>query len=143
MLIRPAHADDVPELVVLLDQWGHPQPAAVVAAQLADWSQTPNAAYLVAETGGALVGAVAVAATPHLGRPGRSARIVGLVVRDGQRRTGVGAALVGAAEELARDWNCDVLELTSSRARDAAHPFYRALGYQDQSDHHARYLRTL
>jgi GNAT superfamily N-acetyltransferase len=143
MQIRPAHADDVPELVVLLDEWGHPQPAAVVADQLADWQRTPNAAYLVAAADGVLVGAVAVAATPHLGRPGRSARIVGLVVRHGQRRQGVGAALVAAAEELARGWRCDVLELTSSRARDAAHPFYRALGYQDQSDHHARYLREL
>ncbi len=143
VLIRSPQANDLPVLVDLLSQWGHPLPAAVLADQLAMWEHTPHAAVLVADIDGVVAGVAAVAATPHLGRPGRSARLVGLVVADGRRGRGIGAALVHAAEERARDWDCDQLELTSSRSRDAAHAFYPALGYRDQSDHHARYLRTL
>ena len=143
MLVRPVRAGDVPALVPLFEEWGHAQPAAVIAAQLDEWARTPLAEVLVAEVDGATAGVAAVSAGPHLARPGRFARRVGLVVAGTHRRRGVGAALVRAAEELARGWGCDRLELTSSRRRDAAHVFYLALGYEEQSESHARYLRQL
>jgi GNAT superfamily N-acetyltransferase len=48
------------------------------------------------------------------------ARIVGLAVRADVRRAGAGATLVRAAEELARGWGCDRVEVTSSRWRTVA-----------------------
>jgi GNAT superfamily N-acetyltransferase len=143
MLIRPARADDASALAPLFADWEHAQPPEFIAERLSAWSATPYAEVLVAELEGALAGVVAVAATPHLARPGRFARLVGLAVGSGFRRRGVGAALVRATEELARSWHCDRLELTSSRWRDEAPAFYVALGYRDQSDRQARYLRAL
>lgn len=143
MLIRAAHAEDVSSLVPLYAEWGHPQPASVIAGRLAAWQVTPHARVLVAELDDAVAGVAAVAATPHLARPGSSARLVGLAVGRRFRRRGVGVALVRAAEQLARGWGCDRMEVTSSRWRTEAPAFYAALGYDDQSGRQARYLRSL
>ena len=143
MLIRSAHAGDARALVGLYDDWGHPQPADFIAARLETWRATACAEVLVAELDGSVAGVAAVAATPHFARPGAFARLTGLAVADGFRRRGVGAALVGAAEELARGWHCDRLEVTTSRRRDAAPAFYAALGYRDRSERQARFVREL
>lgn len=88
---------------------------------------------MVAEVDEHVVGMVAVLAVPHLARPGRVARVMGLVVSSRCRRQGLGAALLEAAEGRAREWGCDYLELTSSRSRDAAQAFYVNRDYQDRS----------
>jgi len=143
MLIRSAVSGDVPALVELFEQWGHAQDAADIEAQLALWSRTETADILVAEIAGTAAAAIAVVALPHLGRPGRLGRVMGLVVGNNCRRQGVGGALLAAAEERARGWDCDALELTSSRYRREAPAFYTALGFEDQSSRQARYVRRI
>jgi GNAT superfamily N-acetyltransferase len=144
--VRAARAQDAAALVPLFAQWEHAQPEPVVAERIAAWAAAPDSELLVAESPpgeGAVAGLVAVAAQLHLARPGRSARIIGLVVDERARRRGVGAALIAAAEELARGWGCDRLELTSSRRRDAAMAFYAALGFEDWCPVSARLVREL
>jgi GNAT superfamily N-acetyltransferase len=143
VLIRAADAGDVAALVPIYAAWGHPQPAPVIAERLAEWAATPYGCVLVAELDEALAGVAAVSASPHLARPGRFARLVGLAVAEGFRRRGVATALVQAAEAAAREWGCDRIEATSTRTRDEAPGFYAALGYADQSERQARYVRPL
>jgi GNAT superfamily N-acetyltransferase len=143
VLIRAAHVDDVPSLVPLYSAWGHPQPATIVAERLAAWEATAYARVLIAELDAAVAGIAAVSASPHLARPGRFARLAGLAVADRFRRRGVATALVHAAEALAREWDCDRVEITSTRSREEAPRFYAALGYQDHSQRQARYIRSL
>jgi GNAT superfamily N-acetyltransferase len=141
--IREAVSADAEALVGLFADWGHPQPAAVIATQLAEFDAIALAAVIVAEIDADIAGLVAVVALPHLARPGRFARLAGLVVSGAHRRLGVGRALMSAAEDQAREWGCDRLELTSSRWRDEAHAFYPALGYTELSAQQARYRREL
>jgi ribosomal protein S18 acetylase RimI-like enzyme len=143
VLIRAAHRDDADALVPLFEAWDHPQPAAMIAERLAEWQATPRAEILVAELDGSVGGVAAVCASPHLARPGRFARLVGLAVAEQCRRRGVASALMRAAEALAEEWECDRLELTSSRWREEAPAFYTALGYRDRSERQARYVREL
>jgi len=143
MLIRSAVSGDVPALVELFAQWGHAQDETEIKAQLALWSRTAMAEVLVAEIAGTAAAAIAVVALPHLGRPGRLGRVMGLVVGHNCRRQGVGGALLAAAEERARGWDCDALELTSSRYRREAPAFYTALGFEDRSSRQARYVRQI
>jgi GNAT superfamily N-acetyltransferase len=142
-VIRGARRSDAPALVPLYADWDHPAPAVVIEAVLDPWARHDDRVILVAEDGDGLVGMAAVAAVPHLSRPGCGARLVGLVVGRTHRRRGVASALLRAAEQHARSWGCDQLELTSSRVRVAAHRFYPAHGYEETSGHHARYLKTL
>jgi N-acetylglutamate synthase-like GNAT family acetyltransferase len=143
VLIRSARADDAPSLVELYAAWSHPQPETIISERLAVWQETERARVLVAELDGAIAGVAAVSATPHFARSGSFARLVGLAVSDRFRRRGVASALVRAAQSLAREWGCDRLEATSTRARDEAPHFYAALGFQDASDRQARYVCVL
>ena len=54
-------------------------------------------------------------------------------VRDDMRSRGVGAQLLHAAEDLARERGCYRVQLTSRNVRDDAHRFYRANGYEQMS----------
>ncbi len=86
---------------------------------------------LVADSGDAVTGCISVHAIPYLERTGRWLRIVSLVVDAGRRWSGTGRALMDAAQRLAREWNCLLIEVTSLRSRADAHAFYRRLGFSD------------
>ena len=53
-----------------------------------------------------------------------------LIVREGFRKTGVGASLLEAASEAARDHGCVALELDSGFQRTGAHEFYKSQGFK-------------
>jgi GNAT superfamily N-acetyltransferase len=143
VLVRPARPGDAEPLVRVFEDWSHALAADAITERLSAWAEEPRAEVLVAEADGTVVGIAAVSAGLHVARPGRFARLAGLAVRADARRLGAGAALVRAAEDLARGWGCDRLEVTSSRWREEAPRFYEALGYQDLSGRQARYSRDL
>ncbi|MBW3760620.1 GNAT family N-acetyltransferase [Aeromonas jandaei] len=58
--------------------------------------------------------------------------ISALVVDDGARGGGIGAALLCEAERQAREAGCSQLELSSSIKREDAHRFYLAQAYQER-----------
>jgi len=61
-------------------------------------------------------------------------------VRADQRGTGVGRMMMDHAEDLARQADACIIQLTSNREREGSHHFYRRLGY-DQS--HLGYKKML
>ncbi|MGS0685499.1 GNAT family N-acetyltransferase [Nakamurella sp. GG22] len=143
MLIRPVRPDDVAGLVPLFAEWGHPLSAADVRAVVAEWGSTDRSEVLVADIDNEIAGMAAVSAGPRFAEPGRQAHLAGLAVAAAHRRRGVGTSLLQAAEGYALGWGCDRLELTSSRSRNEAHDFYPRHGYEETSQHHARYVRLL
>lgn len=80
---------------------------------------------------------------PYFERTGRWARIESLVVDEALRGTGVGKALLQAAEALAERWECLAVEVTSLRRRTGAHAFYQRTGYTDICDRSGRYWKRL
>jgi GNAT superfamily N-acetyltransferase len=142
--VRDATADDAPDVARLLGQLGYPSTAQEVTARLGTWSVDPDGRVLAAvEPTGAVVGCLSVHAIPYFEKTGRWARVVSLVVDDRARRSGVGTALMRAAEDTARHWGCRTVEVTSHRARHDAHAFYQRLGYVDGCAESGRFLKPL
>jgi GNAT superfamily N-acetyltransferase len=58
------------------------------------------------------------------------AGIAGLVVGEGSRSDGIGAALLEAGEAWARDLGLRTMQVRSRTTRDRAHHFYEHAGYE-------------
>jgi ribosomal protein S18 acetylase RimI-like enzyme len=148
-IIRPATQDDFPELTTLYDQGdaihrqhlpslfqkpdGPPREEDFLLALLDD----PEAALLVAEESGQLVGLVQVfvRATPELPilMPRRYATVDNIVVKESHRRLGIGQALMEAAHDWAQAHGAAEIELNVYEFNRQAITLYEKLGYQTLS----------
>ena len=82
--------------------------------------------FLLLEENGALVGCVYVQEADGLGYFGM------LSIDPGHQGRGLGAALVGAAEQWCARKGCAVVEIEVVNLRTELPPFYRKLGYVEQ-----------
>jgi ribosomal protein S18 acetylase RimI-like enzyme len=71
---------------------------------------------------------------------GRRAHVADIAVREDGRRSGVGTALMRAAERWARDQGLGVVSLDVWSTNERALRFYRRLGFQPESIHLGRAL---
>jgi GNAT superfamily N-acetyltransferase len=138
MDIRPAEPRDASAVACLLSQLGYPAQPAQAEARLRSLSDADRV--LLAEGG-----LIALHRLPMLAEGGAFARITVLIVAPAQRNSGVGRALLAAAEKTARQWGCSFLEVSSGRRpeRAAAHAFYQAAGFTDANARSARYRKRL
>ena len=139
--IRDARPDDAAELAELIGQLGYPTEPAAVARRLMRLGATGVDRVLVAEDDGRIVGLVGVHVSRSLEYDGDAAKISAIVVDESRRGTGLGRALVAAAETEARARGCEVLWLTTAEHRVGAHAFYRTLGFEETGRRFALLLR--
>ena len=110
-------------LLPQLSAGAHPLSAADLQAII----DAPGTTLLVARAP-EIVGTVTLV---HFRIPsGPRARIESMVVDQGARNQGVGAALCRAALERARHLGVNAVDLTSAPARQAANRLYQALGFE-------------
>jgi GNAT superfamily N-acetyltransferase len=136
--VREARAADFAALIRLLDEMDESMYRGRAHADEGDIRTMyeavltdPDQRVLVVEDGGRLVGSAHVMMLRHIGRSlSRSAVVEGVVVDAEYRRRGVGAALMRAAADAAREAGCYKLTLTSNLARTGAHRFYSRLGWK-------------
>jgi GNAT superfamily N-acetyltransferase len=139
LTIRPATADDGPELARLLSQLGHPTSAEDLAARWPAFA-AEHVALVAVDAAGAVLGAMTLGQMRVLHRPQPVGRISALVVDESHRGQGVGRALVAHAEQRLRADGCGMLELTSRVDREDAHAFYEHLGFARTSVRLAKVL---
>jgi len=142
LTVRQAEPGDAARIAALLAQLGYPSSTDEVTRRLAYWLPDPMSLILIAEQARHVRGYLSLHAIPYLERTGRWARIESLVVDRSSRGTGTGRALVAAAEDAARNWDCLAIEVTSLRTRSDAHAFYQHLGYADVCHTSGRFLKT-
>ena len=142
--IREAKLADAAEVVRLLAQLGHEQPAGEPAARLAAFLNRGERVLVAGRTplvaGAPLLGAVTLHIMPVMHRAGPIGRLSAVVVDEPARGAGVGRALVLASEAFLLVRGCAMIEITSNIKRTGAHAFYERLGYAATS---VRFAKTL
>jgi GNAT superfamily N-acetyltransferase len=128
-LIRPVRLEDAAEIAELSGQLGYPVSVSEMSGRLSRALDDPDYGITVAEsTDGSLLGWIGMEFR-FLLELGEEVEIVGLVVRQGARRLGIGKALLAAAEEWARRRGQESIRVRSNVTRPESHPFYERMGY--------------
>ena len=148
LVIREATDDDLEAVVGLHatddvgygDGWNTASEPAYRAAFAAIAASSETRLYVATE-GARVVGSFILTFMPGLTGLGmRHAVLRSVQVAQGRRSRGIGAAMVAEAERLALVGGAGMLELTSNLRREAAHRFYRRLGYAQS---HAGFKKML
>ena len=125
MNVRAARPEDAEQIARLTLQLGYDVRPESIAESV---RRRGSCEVFVATTEERIVGWAAVSVhQPFVG--GAGAHLDGLVVDESVRSSGIGGALLDAAEAWARERNCKELCLHSNVVRDRAHAFYRRHGY--------------
>jgi GNAT superfamily N-acetyltransferase len=134
--VRAATPKDWPAVAALLAELG--RPPALGTDEEADlrevferYLERHDAAAMVAEAGGEVVGFCDLEFRVRLNFAAPQGWIPDLVVSERSRSRGVGSALLARAEELAQERGCWGLSLESATWRERAHAFYLREGWTD------------
>ncbi|MFI6933597.1 GNAT family N-acetyltransferase [Streptomyces sp. NPDC050287] len=134
--IRPATAEDVPEIVAMLadDPLGaqreSPDDLAPYLAALERLTSDPHQHLVVAVRQDRVVGTLQLTVIPGLSRRGSTRSIVeGVRIHADERGSGLGTRLIEWAVEESRRQGCGLVQLTSDNTRTDAHRFYERLGF--------------
>jgi len=138
--IRTARLDDAAELARLFTELGHPATEVEIRERWSAWEANGNVSFVIDGANGDLIATAILHQTVVLHRPKPIGRISALIVDARYRGTGIGRALVDAAERLFADAGCGMVEITSNMRRADAHAFYQHLGYELTS---ARFAKSI
>ena len=106
---------------------------------ICDFGTQPDDYCLVAETGGAVVGAVWVRDMPDYGHVADGVPSFAISVRPEHRGSGIGTSLMKAMLELLRQRGYEKASLSVQKANYAA-PWYRILGFEDIGENDEEYI---
>lgn len=130
IIIRDAEEKDAAALTELNRlEMGYGYPEDMTGKKLSLLLKSGKDKILVAELDGQVVGYVHlndydVLYADHM------KNIMGIAVSSSHRRCGIGAKLLTAAEDWARESGAAAVRLVSGESRTGAHAFYRSLGYE-------------
>lgn len=142
--IRHSTENDIQDMVILMDQLGYPTTYAEMSERYRHLASDANFTTLVAEVRGRAIGLIGLQTSYMYEKNGRHCRIMALIVHDQFRGSGIGTRLIQAAEQWASEQGVSSLSLNSANREDrqAAHRFYREMGYSDGSTGFSKTLRV-
>jgi GNAT superfamily N-acetyltransferase len=143
--VRQAGPDDWPAVAALLADLGRPdvlgtpteEPARLI---FLGYLERNDAVALLAVDAGRVVGFCDVEFRPRLNFTTPEAWIPDLIVVEGHRSRGAGAALLKRAEEVAIEQQCWSISLESATWRTRAHAFYQREGWKNTGHAFAKVL---
>jgi N-acetylglutamate synthase-like GNAT family acetyltransferase len=133
VILRTPHSNDAAKLADLINQLGYPCTKDTMEERIK--SLVPGiSSVCVAEIKGTIIGYAALDITHPFHLNNKIARLTSLIVDSPYRGKGIGKLLMTHTENIARNNQCEYIELTSGVQRTDAHRFYTALGYLEFND---------
>ena len=129
LTIRDAKLSDARAFASLMCELGYETTSAEMRQRLKFILSDAHLRTFVAEIDDHLCGMIGTLTHASHEHNDPSGKIIALVVSEKQRRSGIGRALIAAAEEDFGRRKVARVSLTTRFAREKAHQFYEALGY--------------
>ncbi|GDY11364.1 hypothetical protein LBMAG53_02410 [Planctomycetota bacterium] len=126
-IIRNATSADSLAITELTAQLGYPADHAAIQKRIDQINSMQDHILLVASMDGTVGGWMQACSCQTLDS-GFRVEILGLVVAENSRRSGLGKTLVAAAEQWAASIGADIVIVRSNIKRDESHRFYPAIG---------------
>jgi GNAT superfamily N-acetyltransferase len=128
-MIRRAQPSDTEAIRTLMIQLGY-DPPPNLEAKLQRLAAHPDEALLVYQPDTEIVAFLSLHFIPQIALAGDFARISYFAVKDNARSHGIGRELEEYVTLLARERNCDRIEVHCHSRRIDAHRFYERQGYE-------------
>lgn len=141
MTIRQARNEDAPVIKVLLEQLGYPMDEKLVTDKLAKLLACEDHKLLVYELDRTVVAFISVHFVPQMGLLGDFAIIGYFAVDESARSKGVGYEMEKYVTLLAKERNCDRIQLHCNIRRTDAHRFYERQGYEESRKYYSKRLK--
>ena len=129
-MIRSAQTRDINGIRTLIAQLEY-DPPADLEEKLRRLAADPDEALLVYELDREVVAFLSLHFIPQIALAGDFARISYFAVKDSARSHGIGLELEAYVTRLARERNCDRIEVHCHSRRTDAHRFYERQGYRE------------
>jgi GNAT superfamily N-acetyltransferase len=135
MIIRIADENDIPDLSYLMGELGYPTSEKSMRSRFIKITSAAGNQTFVAEKSGRVIGMAGISTGYLYERDGIYARITAFVVDSAFRNCGIGKKLIKEVEEWARSIGAAGIVLNSGKRpeREAAHQFYRKMGFEERS----------
>jgi ribosomal protein S18 acetylase RimI-like enzyme len=130
LTIRNASLSDARALASLMRELGYETARAQMRQRLKSILSDGGFRTFVAEIDDQVCGMIGTLRHARHEHNDPSGKIIALVVSKKQRRTGIGRALIAAAEKDFTNKGVTRVSLTARFTRELAHQFYEALGYE-------------
>jgi GNAT superfamily N-acetyltransferase len=134
---EPADAEAIRALIAQLDY----DPPEKLEEKIRCLSNHPDEALLVYELDSEVVAFLSLHFIPQIALAGDFARISYFAVKDSARSHGIGRELEAYIIRLARERNCDRIEVHCHSRRTDAHRFYERQGYDESPKYFIKRLK--
>jgi GNAT superfamily N-acetyltransferase len=140
-MIRRAQPADTDAICALIAQLGY-DPPMDLEEKIRLLSAHPDEVLLVYELDAEVVAFLSLHFIPQIALPGDFARISYFAVKDSARSHGIGRQVETYITGLARERNCDRIEVHCHSRRTDAHRFYERQGYEESPKYFIKRLNV-
>ena len=141
MGIRRAQLSDALAIQQLLRQLDYPDTGHFFFKKMERMLSDQDEVLLVYELDDQVVAFISVHFIPQIALPGDFARISYFAVMDGTRSKGIGGEMMDYITALAKERNCDRMEVHCHSRRTDAHRFYFRQGFTEDPKYLIKTLR--
>ncbi|WP_310829110.1 GNAT family N-acetyltransferase [Paenibacillus pedocola] len=139
-MIRHARVEDSREISELLDQLGYSNTGSFIKENIERLLAHPDEMLMVYEDEGRVAACISLHFIPQLALIGDIACISYLIVDETTRGKGIGQKIEEYASRVAKQRNCDRIQVHCHSRRNDAHRFYDRQGFSESPKYFSKML---